>query len=133
MNFLLDTHILLWAIADDEQLPEKAKELIENEKNEIYFSVISLWEIQIKHILYPEQLPNAKTVAEYCKKSGFKMISLEDESIYRLEKLTRPDSAPRYKDPFDKILICQAITKNMIFLTHDSLISEYNVPNIMFV
>ena len=49
MKLLLDTHIMLWAMADDEQLPEKARELIQNEENEIYFSIISLWEIQISH------------------------------------------------------------------------------------
>lgn len=122
---------MLWAMTDDEQLPEKAKELIESEENEVYFSIISLWEIQIKHILHPEQMADAKTIAKYCKEAGFKMISLRDDSIYRLEKLTRPDSAPKHKDPFDKILICQAITENMMFLTHDSLIPGYNVPNIM--
>lgn len=45
---------MLWAMTDDEQLPEKAKELIASEENEVCFSIISLWEIQIKHILHPE-------------------------------------------------------------------------------
>lgn len=133
MKLLLDTHIMLWAMADDEQLPEKAKELIADEKNEIYFSIISLWEIQIKHILHPKEMTDAETVAAYCKEAGFKMISLTDDSVYRLKELTRPDSAQRHKDPFDKILICQAISEDMKFVTHDSLIPGYNVKNIMSV
>ena len=122
---------MLWALSDDEHLSEKAKEMIQNEKNEIYFSIVSLWEIQIKHLLHPEQMPDAETIAEYCKEAGFKMILLQNDNIYRLKKITRSDTAPKHKDPFDKILICQAVTENMLFLTHDSLIPDYNVPNIM--
>lgn len=133
MKLLLDTHILLWAITDDPQLSEQARDLIRNEKNEIYFSIISLWEIQIKHLLHPKQMTDAETVAVYCEKAGFQMISLKHDSIYRLKKLTRPDDAPKHKDPFDRILICQAVTENMIFLTQDSLIPDYNVPNILSV
>ena len=133
MKLLLDTHILLWAMTDDEKLPEKARALIENVENEIYFSIISLWEIQIKHILHPQQMEQAKIVSQYCRESGFKMLSLSERAVDKLPDLKRPDSAPRHKDPFDKILICQAIAEEMIFLTHDSLISDYGVWNILFV
>lgn len=133
MKILLDTHILLWAMADDEQLPEKARELIQNEENEIYFSIISLWEIQIKHILHPNQMESAETVAKYCREAEFGMIPLSKSHIGRLPELKRPDSAPRHKDPFDKILICQAITEEMVFLTHDSLIADYGVSNVLVV
>lgn len=133
MKLLLDTHIMLWAMTDDEQLPEKARKLIEQDENDIYFSVISLWEIQIKHLLHPEQIENAETVLYYCQKAGFQKILFDENSICQLLKLTRPDSAPRHKDPFDRMLICQALAEKMLFLTHDSLLPYYNVPNIIFV
>ncbi len=56
MKLLLDTHILLWAISNDMRLPEKARKLIEDETNEIYYSVISLWEVEIKHLAYPDAM-----------------------------------------------------------------------------
>ncbi len=124
---------MLWAMADDEQLPEKARGLIENEENEIYFSIISLWEIQIKHILHPQQMESAEVIANYCKEAGFSMLSLSMGSISKLPKLSRPDSEPRHKDPFDRMLICQAITENMVFLTHDSLLSGYGESAVLFL
>ena len=133
MKILLDTHIMLWTMTDDEQLPQKARELIENEDNEIFFSIISLWEIQIKHILHPEQMENSKVIARYCHESDFELINLSERAIEILSDLKRPDSAPRHKDPFDKMLICQAVAEEMTFLTHDSLLPDYGVANIMLV
>lgn len=133
MKILLDTHIMLWTMTDDEQLPQKARELIENEDNEIFFSIISLWEIQIKHILHPKQMENSKVIARYCHESDFELINLSERAIEILPDLKRPDSAPMHKDPFDKMLICQAVAEEMTFLTHDSLLSDYGVSNIMLV
>lgn len=133
MNILLDTHIMLWAMTDDEQLSARAREIIENKDNEIFFSVISLGEIQIKHILHPEEMQNAKIVYRYCKESGYNMVTLTEKSIAILPDLKRSDNAPRHKDPFDKMLICQAVSEDMLFLTHDSLIADYSVPIIEIV
>ena len=66
MKLLLDTHILLWALSDDMQLPSKARKLLESEENEIYYSLASLWEIQIKCLAHPGQIDfTAEQVAEY--------------------------------------------------------------------
>ena len=133
MKILLDTHIMLWTMTDDEQLTQNARELIENEDNEIFVSIISLWEIQIKHILHPKQMENSTVIARYCHESDFELINLSERAIEILPDLKRPDSAPRHKDPFDKMLICQAVAEEMTFLTHDSLLSDYGVANIMLV
>lgn len=53
MKILLDTHMLLWALTDDPKLPQKAREIIEQDENDIYYSMISLWEIELKHLLHP--------------------------------------------------------------------------------
>lgn len=135
MKVLLDTHLLIWSLMNSPSLPEQAEKIINDPNNEIYYSIISLWEIEIKHINNPVALPYSAEAVEIVsnQKAGFKLLQLTQNSIHRLSELQRPDSAPRHKDPFDKILICQAITENMTFLTHDSLIPGYNVPNIMSV
>ena len=133
MKLLLDTHVLLWTIAGDDRLPEKAKELILQEENEIYFSIISLWEIQIKYLLHPAEMKPAEYVMKCCEKADFHLLNLSSESICKLAELSRPESAPKHKDPFDRMLICQAVTEDMLFLTHDTLLPDYAVPNILLV
>ncbi len=132
MNILLDTHILLWALSGDPLLPQKARELIEDGKNDIFYSVISLWETELKHIAHPENLQvSAKEIEEYCKISGFSLLQLKQNSIYLLSSLNRPETEPPHKDPFDKILICQSLAENMTFLTHDKLLSGYGLRNVI--
>ena len=107
--------------------------MITDGDNEIFFSIVSLWEIQIKHILHPDQMKSAGTVAGFCRRSGYKELELTDKSIDELLMLSRPDDAPRHKDPFDKMLICQSIAEDMLFLTHDSLLGAYDTGNILTV
>ena len=134
MKILLDTQMLLWALTDSPSLPAKAKAMILDADNEIYYSIISLWEIEIKHLINPTNLPvTAEQVASICAEAGLQEITLQQDSIFKLSSLKRPEQAPRHKDPFDRILICQAITGDMVFLTHDSLLSDYSIQNIRFV
>jgi len=134
MRILLDTHILLWALSNDEKLPEKAKELIKNEENEIYYSVISLWEVEIKHLAHPDIMPvSAEEIADYCEQSGYKRVIIKEIHVFAMKELKREKNAQPHKDPFDRMLICQADVENMVFITHDSLISCYNKPCILFV
>lgn len=134
MRILLDTHVLLWAITNSERLPEKARRLVLHPDNEIYYSVLSLWEVELKRIAHPEQLATtAAALAEYCRGAGYQQLSLRERHIELLEDLRRLDSAPPHKDPFDRMLICQAAAENMILLTHDARIAEYTEPCIMAI
>lgn len=134
MKILLDTHILLWAISNDARLPEKARKLILNEDNEIYYSMVSLWEVEIKHLAHPDVLTiSAEELAEYCGQSGFQELQIHETHIFAMSGLKREEGTPPHKDPFDRMLICQAIVENMIFVTHDSLIPGYNEPCIVAV
>ena len=129
MKLLLDTHILLWVLSDDAHLPEKAKKLLESEENEIYYSLASLWEIQIKCLAHPGQMDfTAEQIAGYCAESGFRKLPISEEHIFCLRNLRRPESAPPHKDPFDRLLICQAMTENALLITHDRLIPDYDEP-----
>ncbi|MDE7327832.1 MAG: type II toxin-antitoxin system VapC family toxin [Lachnospiraceae bacterium] len=134
MKVLLDTHILLWALADDERLPQKAREIILQGENEIYYSTVSVWEVSIKHSLHPEQIPiSGHALSGYCRKAGYQTLPLWDEHAWALETITRPPGAPRHNDPFDRMLIAQAKSEGMLFVTHDALLPYYNETCIIAV
>lgn len=127
MNLLLDTHILIWALNEDPKLSEKARSLILDPDNAIYYSSVSIWEVAIKHALHPDNVQfSGKELSQYCQEAGFLPIEMRDKHVYALETITRADDAPAHHDPFDRILIAQAKAENLSFLTHDSLIPYYN-------
>ena len=134
MKLLLDTHILLWTLTNDPKLSAKARKFLENEENEIYFSIISLWEVELKHLAHPDQMTlTAVELIDYCQQSGFQLLSIHESHIFALSGLTRKEGEPLHKDPFDRILICQGAIENMLFLTHDSLIAGYEELCIIIV
>lgn len=127
MNLLLDTHILIWALNEDLKLPDKARELILDPDNAIYYSAVSIWEIAIKHALHPENVAfTGKELSWYCREAGFLPVEMRDKHVYALETIARPDGAPAHHDPFDRMLIAQAKAENLSFLTHDSLLPYYH-------
>ena len=126
MNLLLDTHILIWALNDDPQLSQKAKKMIMDPDNAVYYSVVSIWEVSIKHSSHPEDLEfSGRELSEYCQDAGFLPLEMRDKRVYSVETLTRSENAPRHIDPFDRMLVAQAKAENMSFITHDSLIPYY--------
>ena len=134
MKLLLDTHILIWALNDDSRLSEKARKLILNPRNVVYYSSVSVWEVAIKHALHPESVSfGAKELTTYCKDAGFSSLELREEHVFALETLVRPDDAPKHNDLFDRALVAQAKTENMTFLTHDSLIRRYQEDCVVLV
>ncbi|WP_304418899.1 type II toxin-antitoxin system VapC family toxin [uncultured Muribaculum sp.] len=119
MRILLDTHILLWALSNDAKLPEKARELIANEENEIYYSVISLLEVEIKHLAHPDIMPvSTEEISGYCEQSGYKQITIKENHIFTMKELKCEKNTPPHKNPFDWMLICQANAEKMVFITH---------------
>ena len=134
MNLLLDTHILIWALNEDPKLSEKARSLILDPGNAVYYSSVSIWEVAIKHALHPDNVAfSGKELSQYCQEAGFLPIEMRDRHVYALETITRADDAPAHHDPFDRILIAQAKAENLSFLTHDSLIPYYNETCIVAV
>ena len=126
MNLLLDTHIAIWALNDDPMLSEKARELILDEDNTIYYSTVSVWEVMLKHSRRPENIPfDEKDFADGCREAGFVPLSLADKHILAVRTLTRPADIKEHNDPFDRLLLAQAKVENLSFLTHDDLISGY--------
>lgn len=134
MNLLLDTHILIWTLNEDPRLSEKARGLILDPDNFIYYSTVSIWEVAIKHANHPENVTfTGKELSRYCQEAGFLSVEMRDKHVYALETLTRAADAPPHHDPFDRMLIAQAKAENMSFLTHDSLLSAYNEKCIISV
>ena len=134
MNLLLDTHLLIWTLNEDPKLPVKAKELILDPGNIIYYSSVSVWEIAIKHAIHPDNVEfTGKELSGFCQEAGFLPIEIKDRHVFALETLKRPDHAPRHNDPFDRMLIAQAKAENLTFLTHDELLLYYGESCIVLV
>lgn len=126
MNLLLDTHIAIWALNDDAALSDKARELILDENNTIYYSTVSVWEVLLKHARKPENIPfDENDFSKGCKEAGFVMLNLSEKHILTIQTLERPDSVKEHNDPFDRALLAQAKAENMFLLTHDDLIPGY--------
>jgi len=110
MKILLDTHIFLWYISKDKQLPESICDAIRNPDNEVYLSVISLWEAIIKYQL--GKLPLPEPPETYLPRQRdlhqISSLNLNESSVAQLAQLPN-----LHRDPFDRMLICQALLLNV--------------------
>ena len=122
MHLLLDTHIALWAIANDARLPQQASELILTESNEIFVSVASIWEIAIKHGLGRDKMPiSGKQANEWFHQAGYRILPIEAEHVTEVEKLPM-----LHGDPFDRLLVSQALAEPLRLITHDRTVARYS-------
>lgn len=134
MKILADSHILIWFLSADESLSPKARSILEDENNTIYYSQVSLWEIAIKHKKRPDRLTlSAQQFAYFCKDQGFKEYPLNERHIFCLDTLHRKPGSDEHHDPFDQLLLAQAKSDGLVFMTHDSLIPDYEEPCILSV
>jgi len=127
MRILLDTHIFLWFISGDIQLSTDVRDAIRDPDNEVYLSTISVWEAIVKYQLGKLPLPeNPKT---YLPKQRdlhqFASLALDEISVVQLAKLPL-----LHRDPFDRMLICQALQNGLTIATVDTAIRAYSV-NVM--
>ena len=126
MDFLLDTHTLLWAILNDKSLSSDAKKYLSDIANTCYYSPCSLWEITIKHSLGALDLSiTLDECFDIITKTGFIELPLHNDHFITLSKLPH-----HHKDPFDRMLIAQAISNNIRIITKDSMISKYDIETI---
>jgi len=88
-------------------------------------------EIEIKRLAHPDKMfVTGEQVGEFCNQSGFNLLPLELSHAMELKNLKRSEDAPPHKDPFDKLMLCQAIAEDMLFMTHDKLIAGYDAPSV---
>lgn len=134
MKILLDTHILIWLHTNDSQLSEKARKIILDPSNIIYYSSINIWEIQMKNLKAPDIFPySGDAIQELSVQANIRCVPVLPAHALALKTLSYAENAPSHKDPFDKMLICQAKVENMLLMTHDSLIPNYNESCILVV
>ena len=126
-EILLDTHMILWAMLDDPKLNDKMRNIILDPNNTIYYSIASMWEVQIKYDIKKMPISGIEFM-HYCEQSGYHKLPVDDSHVVELAGLVRDEAAPYHNDPFDRILISQAKAEGFTFLTHDSLLRGYNEP-----
>jgi PIN domain nuclease of toxin-antitoxin system len=122
MKLLLDTHTFLWFLTGDSMLSGKAKKVIENTEYEKYISIASFWEIAIKHSLGKLELnvPFDELKKESIK-NGFQILPITFEDIAQLNTLPF-----HHRDPFDRIILSQAIENGLTLVSCDSNFRQYN-------
>jgi PIN domain nuclease of toxin-antitoxin system len=124
VRILLDTVTFLWAVTDAPDLSDDARELFVDPGNEIYLSSVSTWEIVIKHSLgkLPLPEPPIRFVPALRKQHSIDALPLDEEATLHLTRLPA-----LHRDPFDRMLVCQAIVHHLVILTPDELINQYSV------
>ncbi len=123
MNFLLDTHAFLWFINGDAKLSEKAKQEIENPGNTNYISIASFWEVAIKLGLKKIELGFPyQELKEQAIKNNFVILPLSFDHTHQLTKLP-----VHHRDPFDRIIISQAIHEQLTVISKDPNFSLYKI------
>lgn len=124
MKLLLDTHLLLWAASQPDRLSRTARSLIDNTDNELLFSSASLWEIAIKRRLGREDFKvDARVLRRGLLDNGYGELPILSDHVVAIENLP-----PIHKDPFDRVLVAQAMVEGITFLTTDSLVAQYPGP-----
>jgi len=126
-DVLLDTHIIIWAMLNDSRLNDKMLKVILNPENRIYYSIASMWEVQIKYALKKMPISGIEFM-HYCEQSGYHKLPIDDSHICELAGLVRDEAAPPHNDPFDRIMLSQAKAEGFTFLTHDPFFRGYNEP-----
>ena len=126
MKILLDTHIALWALSDDDRLSKKARRLIFDTENTIYYSSVSVWEILLKN----ESPRNNLTLTpgdfiRYCEEAGYHQLSMTGKHVVEAEGLKISNPSINHKDPFDRMLLAQAKSEKCFLMTSDEKILMY--------
>ena len=121
MRLLLDTQIALWALVDSARLGDLARGLIGDPANEVFVSSASLWEIAIKHGLGRGDMPVSGRQAEQLfDAAGYRRLEISWRHAVAVEELP-----PIHADPFDRLLIAQALSEPMRLVSRDAMLARY--------
>jgi PIN domain nuclease of toxin-antitoxin system len=132
MICLLDTHTFIWATLQTNNLSKKSKEIISNRSNEICVSTVSFWEISLKTKINKFSFKdiNINDFPKYAKNMGFTIMDMQENETITFHKLPLKKN---HKDPFDRMLIWQAITKNMTMISKDELFEQYKKDGLKLI
>lgn len=124
MKLLLDTHLLLWAANEPGRLPKQARALIEDEENELLFSAASLWEVTIKSGLGRADFQvDARLLRRSLLDNGYEELPVTSEHAVNTDRLPAG-----HKDPFDRMLVAQALVEGITLLTNDRSLVSFSGP-----
>jgi len=127
VDYLIDTHTLLWIVTDSPQLSHLAKELYLDSENKIIISLASIWELAIKSSLgklkFEKSLENF--VDDHIRNNNIQILNIEVSHILRIEKLPF-----HHRDPFDRMIIAQQIENNLTIIGADKVFDKYNVKRV---
>lgn len=125
MRLLLDTHIFLWFISGDSRLPTDWRERIRDPDSAAYLSVVSLWEALVKYRLGKLPLPHPPESYLPTQRARHQIasLSLDEASVCHLSSLPRA-----HRDPFDRMLVCQALEHGLSIVTVDPVFGAYSAP-----
>lgn len=127
MNLLLDTHVALWAIADDPRLSAQGRQLILDPQNQVVVSAATVWEIAIKHGLGKGDMPLSGAEAlGYFNQAGYQLLPITAQHAAAVEALP-----PIHRDPFDRLLAAQALIEPLRLVTHDATLASYSDTSIL--
>ena len=124
MNLLLDTCTFLWIAQGSSELTARARELFADPANDVFLSVVSVWEIGVKNAAGRLPLPHSpeRYIPELRERHGIESLALDEAAVLQIAKLPT-----HHRDPFDRMLVCQAIVRGLTILTPDSLVTQYPV------
>lgn len=124
MKLLLDTHLLLWAAGQPERLPARARKLLSDQGNELLYSAASLWEIAIKRTLgRPDFAADPRLLRRGLLDNGYLELPVTGQHAVGVDALP-----PLHKDPFDRLLLSQALVEGIVLLTTDAQLARYPGP-----
>ena len=124
LRLLLDTCTFLWVASGASDLSSRARTLFEDPDNDVYLSAVSAWEIALKHAAgrLPLPQPPDRFVPEQRRQHGIDPLELDEEAALHLARLPM-----LHRDPFDRMLVCQAIVHGLVILGPDPLITQYPI------
>ena len=129
MIYLLDTHYVLWSLFEPEKITDSVRQILENDTDTKLVSGVNLWEISLKYSLGKLVLSGIEPeeILDTLLESGFTVAELEGRLLATYHKLPRKDD---HRDPFDRLLIWQAISSDYTLITHDSAINQYRADGL---
>ena len=132
MIYLLDTHTFIWTTLKTDKLSENCKNIISNKSNEICVSTVSFWEIALKTGMkkFSFKNVNIKNFPQLARDMDLTVIGMQENEAITFHELPLKEN---HKDPFDRMLIWQAITKNMIMISKDGLFKQYKEDGLKLV
>lgn len=124
MKVILDTHVFIWWDSEPEKLSLRARSLCEDPQNQLVLSVASLWEMQIKLQLGKLTLSTSLSsiVAAQQEANELQLLTIQPDHTYALDNLPS-----LHKDPFDRMIVAQAITEGLRLISHDDIVRKYPV------